>query len=147
MEHRNNHRTEGMGQDENSSSVLADACLTSGIVVWHLCPLSSDAVGGWGARAQAAYRRGDGAAANSYAREAAEKRAIAVRLQSEACGKILYANNEGKGLGVWEIDLHGLHTREAVCAVEARYTSLPLPVLQHLGPRHGTPAPTKFAPL
>eukprot|EP00884_Botryococcus_braunii_P010968 jgi/Botrbrau1/19873/Bobra.0663s0001.1 len=77
-------------------------------------------------RAKAAYRRGDGAAAKAYSLEASQRRAAALALHADAGARILDANNGGQGLGIWEMDLHGLHVREAIPAVENRLTKLRL---------------------
>ena len=44
----------------------------------------------------------------------------AMAAHAEAAKKIEYANNAGRGLGQYELDLHGLHAAEAIEALDRR---------------------------
>jgi Domain of unknown function (DUF1771) len=79
----------------------------------------SGGITGWG-RAHSAYCRGDGAAARQHSLKAAELQARAHALHEEATEQILHENNDRPGRTAWEVDLHGLHVREAIRAAEER---------------------------
>ncbi len=63
---------------------------------------------------------GDHSGARKYAREARLLRNSALAAHAAAAEAIERANNEGRGLDVWTLDLHGLHVTEAIAAVDRR---------------------------
>lgn len=57
-------------------------------------------------------------------KQAEEKRLVAERLHAEAATKILNQRNNEGDLDIWHLDLHGLHSSEAVAALESRLALL-----------------------
>lgn len=62
----------------------------------------------------------DHSAARKHAREARILRNSALAAHAAAAEAIEHANNEGRGLDMWTLDLHGLHVAEAIAAVDRR---------------------------
>lgn len=63
---------------------------------------------------------GDHSGARKYAREARILRNSALAAHAAAADAIERANNAGRGLDMWTLDLHGLHVGEATAAVDRR---------------------------
>ena len=59
----------------------------------------------------------------NLATEAHRVRLQAVAAHGQAAQQIEHANNTGRGLGQFELDLHGLHATEAVDALDRRQAS------------------------
>ncbi|KAL2643292.1 hypothetical protein R1flu_010879 [Riccia fluitans] len=70
--------------------------------------------------ASQAYLRGDHRRAKTMSKQALEKRLLAERLNADAANEILSQRNKDSRKDIWHIDLHGLHTGEAVSALENR---------------------------
>ncbi|KAL3696544.1 hypothetical protein R1sor_010620 [Riccia sorocarpa] len=70
--------------------------------------------------ASSAYMRGDHRRAKTMSKLALEKRLLAEKLNAGAANEILNQRNKDCRRDVWHIDLHGLHTGEAVAALESR---------------------------
>ncbi|KAG6554085.1 hypothetical protein Mapa_004000 [Marchantia paleacea] len=70
--------------------------------------------------ASQAYIRGDHRRAKTMSKQAQERRLLAERLNAEAANEILNQRNNDASRNIWHIDLHGLHTGEAVAALENR---------------------------
>ena len=64
---------------------------------------------------------GDHSGARKHAREARILRNSALTAHAAAAEAIEHANNEGRGLDMWTLDLHGLHVTEAIVAVDRRW--------------------------
>ena len=65
------------------------------------------------------------------AAEAHQVRLAAQAAHAEAAHQIEHANNAGRGLGLSELDLHGLHAAEAVAALDRRSASCFVSCLQN----------------
>ena len=59
------------------------------------------------------------------ATEAHQVRLQALAAHAEAAVEIEHANNAGRGLSQYELDLHGLHATEAVDALDKRSAAPP----------------------
>ena len=59
------------------------------------------------------------------ASEAHQVRLQALAAHAEAAVEIEHANNAGRGLSQYELDLHGLHATEAVDALDRRSAASP----------------------
>ncbi|XP_052203057.1 uncharacterized protein LOC127808519 [Diospyros lotus] len=81
-----------------------------------------------------AYLRGDHFTAKEYSTKGKEEWLAAERLNAKAAKEIFRIRNSNKGL--WEMDLHGLHSREAVQALQERLQKIEslLPLDQSASP-------------
>ncbi|CAM6090380.1 unnamed protein product [Calypogeia fissa] len=74
--------------------------------------------------ASQAYVRGDHRMAKVLSKQAEEKRLLAEKLHAKAAAEILNQRNKQGSFDIWHLDLHGLHTSEAVAALESRLALL-----------------------
>lgn len=75
-------------------------------------------------RASAAFSSGDRALGRRLVAEAQALRAQAAGAHQAAAAQIEEEHNRGRQLSEWELDLHGLHAREALEALARRLQSL-----------------------
>ncbi|KAH7387969.1 hypothetical protein KP509_16G051200 [Ceratopteris richardii] len=88
-----------------------------------------------GKHSRGAYRafvNGDHSRAKLLSKQAREERLEADKLHAEAAKKILVARNAEPSQDPWQLDLHGLHIKEAVAALQERLLAIETGILDSL---------------